>query len=224
MLFSCDSNNQFHEVGRITVAQLTARNNHSLLKFQCIHACFKKTMILYLTVLSSYFFPSKNNLKQISKLVYTHVLFLLTKFLISWAKQNTSTWIIIYSLVLLQSKSQITGSYTSYLKLQDVQTIIVLCSMFLCDQPSVMVHFLSLLSQSRCPDREIQLWQPGSFVAWYQCLLCDRLCHVIQPFFGWLRGWSHLCGYSIRMTRNGIWLRRTRRGVLLCPCIEPVAL
>lgn len=88
MLFSCDSNNQFHEVGRITVAQLTARNNHRLLKFQWIHACFKKTMILYLTVLSSYFFPSKNNLKQISKLVYTHVLFLLTKFLISWAKQH----------------------------------------------------------------------------------------------------------------------------------------
>ena len=143
MLFSCDSNNQFHEVGRITVAQLTARNNHRLLKFQWIHACFKKTMILYLTVLSSYFFPSKNNLKQISKLVYTHVLFLLTKFLISWAKQNTFTWIIIYSLVLLQSKSQITGPYTSYLKLQDVQTIIVLCSMFLCDQPSVMAHFLS---------------------------------------------------------------------------------
>ena len=143
MLFSCDSNNQFHEVGRITVAQLTARNNHRLLKFQWIHACFKKTMILYLTVLSSYFFPSKNNLKQISKLVYTHVLFLLTKFLISWAKQNTFTWIIIYSLVLLQSKSQITGPYTSYLKLQDVQTIIVLCSMFLCDQPSVMAHFHS---------------------------------------------------------------------------------
>lgn len=118
-------------MGRITVAQLTARNNHRLLKFQCIHACFKKTMILlYLTVLSSYVFPSKNNLKQISKLVYTHVLFLLTKFLISWAKQNTFTWIIIYSLVLLQSKSQITGPYTSYLKLQDVQTIIVLCSMF----------------------------------------------------------------------------------------------
>lgn len=203
-------------MGRITVAQLTARNNHRLLKFQCIHACFKKTMILYLTALSSYFFPSKNNLKQISKLIYTHVLFLLTKFLTSWAKQNTFTSIIIYSLVLLQSKSQITGPYTSYLKLQDVQTIIVLCSMFLCDQPSVMAHFLSYFLN---PDATI-----GKFNCGNQCLLCERLCHVIQPFFGWLRGWSHLCGYSIRMTRNGIWLRRTRRGVLLCPCIEPVAL
>lgn len=210
-------------MGRITVAQLTARNNHRLLKFQCIHACFKKTMILYLTVLSSYFFPSKNNLKQISKLVYTHVLFLLTKFLISWAKQNTFTWIIIYSLVLLQSKS-LNGDHTPVIWNYKMfkQSLFCVQSSFVISLQSWHISLVTFSIQM--PRSGDSIVATRLFCFWYQCLLCDRLCHVIQPFFGWLRGWSHLCGYSIRMTRNGIWLRRTRWGVLLCPWIEPVAL
>lgn len=240
VFFSCDSINQFHEVGRITVSQLTTRNNHRLLKLQYIHACFKKTMILYLTMLSSYFFLSKNNLKQIIKLVYTHVLFLSTKFLISWAKQSNHINLnndLLFGLNHLATWLSLTRNPTlSAVKGPNNGTIHQLfettrcsnnhCFVFNVPLWSAFSHgtFRQLLSQSRCPDREIQLWQPGSFVVWHQHLLCDRLCHAIQPFFGWLRGWSHLCGYSIRMTRNGIRLRRTRWGVLPCPCIEPVAL
>ena len=124
-------------------------------------------MILYLTMLSSYFFLSKNNLKQISKLVYTHVLFLSTKFLISWAKQSNHINLnndLLFGLNHLATWLSLTRNPTlSAVKGPNNGTIHQLfettrcsnnhCFVFNVPLWSAFSHgtFRQLLSQSRCP-------------------------------------------------------------------------